>query len=567
MPPITTLPNTNNISATLIRKELGYANTSGALDIDTVRYMQPGAGETINTTLGSAIAFSDLQGAYLRDYEQYWTYNANVIPRATGTDSLGNIIVGFEDSDTPQYILVKFNPAGNVIWASNISNTSVGVYAGGKILFDWSDNIYAHILVGSPSSVNSSIISLYSNGSLRWNAQEDTGKPITSGNIHSYGNVMEFDRVNYPGINPSLIHLAANGLYKSYNTNNGTVNSYYTVSSSTFTNLDITAFLQAPEVSNGFTFAGTASNTSGQKNAFGKFTITTNYSPQCFYYNNTDNFSNINDIKYAEDNYYLGQGGSCTSITTGDLLLMSSSAAYPDNSKTASANSKISLAWTQRYFPSDDTSYAWDINFGPTRKVIGYKILSASYDFNTDYRDSTQSTYAKERYMLIVGQIVANPSSIFVLAFNTSDSDKSYPGYTDPSYYFPWCYEIASSNSSHDFEISGVPKSIIYDTKTKLLIPVKVSRSSSFIRNSVMSVSLPQISSNTSKLSVSNEGTFGNVSIYPLDPTITRRTTGTIPTQFSITSTKYTGANGTGTTVCDITSNASFITGSFNFIS
>jgi len=559
MPPITTLPNTNNITATLIRKELGYANTSGALDIgDAVRYMKPEAGS-------ANLAMSVLQGAYLKDYEEYWTYNANVIPRATGTDSLGNIIVGFEDSDTPQYILVKFNPAGNVIWASNISNTSVGVYAGGKILFDWSDNIYAHILVGSPSSVNSSIISLYSNGSLRWNAQEDTGKPITSGNIHSYGNVMEFDKVNSSGNNPSLIHLAANGLYKSYNTNNGTVNSYYTVSSSTFTNLDITAFLQAPGVSNGFTFAGTASNTSGQKNAFGKFTTYTNISPQYFYYNNTDNFSNINDIKFAEDPYYIGQDQSCTTVITTDLLLMSSSAAYPDNSKTAATSSKISLAWTDTDFAVSDTSYAWDIDFGATRKVIGYKILSASYDFNILYSEQFTQTFAQERYMLIVGQIVANPSSIFVLAFNTSS--KGYPNYTNTSYYFPWCYEIASSNSSHDFEISGVPKSIIYDTKTKLLIPVKVSRSGSFIRNSVMSVSLPQISSNTSKLSVSNEGTFGNVSIYPLNPTITRRTTGTIPTRFSITSTKYTGANGTGTTVCDITSNASFITGSFNFIS
>jgi hypothetical protein len=559
MPPITTLPNTNNISATLIRKELGYANTSGALDIDgTVRYMQPGIGKTINTTPGSAIAMSDLQGAYLRDYEEFWTYNANVIPRATGTDSLGNIIVGFEDSDNSQYILVKFNPTGNVIWASNISNTSAKIYPGGKILFDWSDNIYAKILVGNASSttVNSSIISLYSNGSLRWNAQEDLGRPIPSGNVYSYNNNMEFNSSQTSGAyNPSQIFLAGNGIYKAYNTNNGTVNNGVTLTSTTFTNLNITTIWPYNPGSASRSFAGTASNTGGQ-NAF----VADIQGNNPYYYENTQNFIYVNDMKNGYDPGSLSLATSYPQ-SRADMLLMSSSPSYPDNPKTAATSSKISIAiFNKPTVPAQD--FMWDIDFGATRKVIGYKLLDVSNDFNY-----INVTGVYNEYFLIVGQIVANPSSIFVLAYGAGDPLLVRAGST-AAYIFPWCYEIASSNSSHDFEISGVPKSIVYDTKTKLLIPVKVSRSGSFIRNSVMSVSLPQISANTSTLSVSNEGTFGGVSIYPLNPTITKRkNANTISTSFTITSTTFTGAQGTGTTVCAVTPNNSFTTGTFNFIS
>jgi hypothetical protein len=556
MPPITTLPNTNNISATLIRKELGYANTSGALDIDgTVRYMQPGTGKTINTNPIGALAMSDLQGAYLRDYEEYWTYNANVIPKATGTDSLGNIIVGFEDSDNSQYILVKFNPTGNVIWASNISNTSVGVYAGGKILFDWSDNIYAKILVGSPSSVNSSVISLYSNGSLRWNAQEDLGQPITSGNVYSYNNNMEFNSSQTSGAyNPSEIFLAGNNICKIYNTNDGTVNKSVTLTPTTiFTNLNITTIFPKQQLSTQRNFAGTATTGLGQKNSF-VYDIQGN---NPYYYENTQNFIYVNDMKNGYDPGSLGLVTSNPQAIA-DMLLMSSSPSYPDNPKTAATSSKISIAiFNKPIYLNQD--FMWDIDFGATRKVIGYKLLDVSNDFNY--------INGNNKYFLIVGQIVANPSSIFVLAYGAGDPTNQREISTAP-YIFPWCYEIASSNSSHDFEISGVPKSIVYDTKTKLLIPVKVSKSGSFIRNSVMSVSLPQISANTSTLSVSNEGTFGGVSIYPLNPAITKRkNANTISTSFTITSTTFTGAQGTGTTVCAVTPNNSFTTGTFNFIS
>lgn len=538
MPSLSNIPVSNNVTAVAIKTELGYANSAGYLDMNgAVRYLQPGPGRTINSASGSQIAFTDLAGAYLRDFE---AYHPNIDFVAVGVDSSSNIITASNVIGPPDSLTVsKFTAAGNSVWSKSISNSTIGIQSGGRIICDWADNIYLKVLSGNNSSSNSSLISLDANGSIRWSAQEDQGNPLPATNAFSFGNSLHF--VNEAA---AQLKVSSGAVLKHYNTNNGTVNLHTTVTSGVLSGLEIYDTARPYTSYCGSLIVG------GNRRCFVR---TQNI---FVYHSGTDIFPYGNDMVSIIDPYYNGTATSGGQGTVSTALLTSCAPPYVANPKTAATTTKISLL-IQR----DDTVgqlYAWSIDYGATRNVIGYKVVpTLSYYI----RPNTISYLITDNYHLIIGYIAgAYTSSIFITAYSSYNGDDFSPPTVRQT--FPWSYEIGSSDSSHDYEIMGPPTSYTIATKERVVIPVKVSRNGVIVRKGFLSLSLPNITQTggSDTLSVTNEGEFPGVSVYPLSPTVTLIPEGSItPTQVAVTETTVNGLQNTG--------NASFVASSSETVS